>query len=90
MDGDGIGYRTLPGTNHPAAGFFTRGSGHNAKAKYSERPEDYVANMERLSRKFEGARTRVPAPEFHEGNNPGFGILATAPAIGLWLNRVTN
>jgi 2-oxoglutarate ferredoxin oxidoreductase subunit alpha len=76
VDGDGIGYRTLPGTKHPAAGFFTRGSGHNAKARYSERPEDYVANMERLSRKFEGARKRVPAPEFNEENNPGFGILA--------------
>jgi 2-oxoglutarate/2-oxoacid ferredoxin oxidoreductase subunit alpha len=76
VDGDGIGYRTLPGTNHPAAGFFTRGSGHNAQAKYSERPEDYVANMERLSRKFEGARTRVSPPEFHEDKNAGFGILA--------------
>ncbi len=76
VDGDGVGYRTLPGTKHPLAGFFTRGSGHNARAKYSERPEDYVANMERLSRKVDGARTRLPAPKIHEGSNDAFGIIA--------------
>ncbi len=76
VDGDGIPYRTLPGTKHPAAGYFTRGSGHNAKAKYSERPEDYIDNMERLRRKIEGARTRVPAPEFHEEKGAQIGILA--------------
>jgi 2-oxoglutarate/2-oxoacid ferredoxin oxidoreductase subunit alpha len=76
VDGDGIAYRTLPGTKHPAAGYFTRGSGHNAKAKYSERPEDYVQNMERLSRKFDTARRRVPAPEFEAGERSDFGILA--------------
>ena len=42
MDGDGVGYRTLPGTDHPAAAYFTRGSGHNEKAQYTERPDDYV------------------------------------------------
>jgi 2-oxoglutarate ferredoxin oxidoreductase subunit alpha len=76
VDGDGIGYRTLPGTEHRAAGYFTRGSGHNARAKYSERPEDYVQNMERLSRKLDTARARVPAPEFVEGKRSAFGILA--------------
>jgi 2-oxoglutarate/2-oxoacid ferredoxin oxidoreductase subunit alpha len=76
VDGDGIGYRTLPGTDHPAAGYFTRGSGHNSKAKYSERPEDYVQNMERLSRKSDTARRRVPAPEFDERERSDFGILA--------------
>jgi 2-oxoglutarate/2-oxoacid ferredoxin oxidoreductase subunit alpha len=60
VDGDGIAYRTIPGDGMPA--FFTRGSGHNAKAQYSERPDDYVDNMERLSRKFETARKYVPAP----------------------------
>jgi 2-oxoglutarate/2-oxoacid ferredoxin oxidoreductase subunit alpha len=63
VDGDGIGYRTLPGTNHPAAAWFARGSGHNEKAQYSEREDDYVNNMERLARKFETMRTHVPAPE---------------------------
>jgi 2-oxoglutarate ferredoxin oxidoreductase subunit alpha len=76
VDGDGIGYRTLPGTDHPAAGYFTRGSGHNAKAKYSERPDDYVENMERLARKFERARTRVPAPEVREAKDAKIGVVA--------------
>jgi 2-oxoglutarate ferredoxin oxidoreductase subunit alpha len=59
VDGDGIPYRTIPGDGMPA--FFTRGSGHNAKAQYSERPDDYVANVDRLGRKFETARQHVPA-----------------------------
>ena len=62
VDGDAIGYRTLPGTAHPKAAFFTRGSGHNEKALYTERPDEYQQQMERLSRKFETARTMVPAP----------------------------
>ena len=60
VDGDGIPYRTVPGDGMPA--YFTRGSGHNAKALYSERPDDYVENMNRLARKFEGARTAAPQP----------------------------
>ena len=60
VDGDGIPYRTVPGESMPA--YFTRGSGHNAKAQYSERPDDYVENMERLARKFETARQHVPKP----------------------------
>jgi 2-oxoglutarate ferredoxin oxidoreductase subunit alpha len=60
VDGDGIAYRTIPGDGMPA--YFTRGSGHNAKGQYSERPDDYVENMDRLSRKFETARTHVPKP----------------------------
>jgi len=62
VDGDGIPYRTLPGTEHPKAAYFTRGSGHNAMAQYSERPEDYENNMLRLNRKCEHARTALPAP----------------------------
>ena len=54
VDGDGIAYRTVPGDGMPA--YFTRGSGHNAKGQYSERPDDYVENMDRLARKFETAR----------------------------------
>src|SRR5215472_12066111 len=61
VDGDGIPYRTVPGDGMPA--YFTRGSGHNAKGQYSERPDDYVDNMDRLSRKFETARKFVPKPE---------------------------
>jgi 2-oxoglutarate ferredoxin oxidoreductase subunit alpha len=62
VDGDGIGWRTLPGTNHPLAAYFTRGTGHDEAARYSERPEDWQANLERLARKHDYARTIVPAP----------------------------
>jgi len=62
VDGDGVCYRTLPGTDHPAAAYFTRGTGHNESAAYSERPEDWSANLSRLSKKHEYARTIVPAP----------------------------
>jgi 2-oxoglutarate/2-oxoacid ferredoxin oxidoreductase subunit alpha len=60
VDGDGIPYRSIPGTGMPA--YFTRGSGHNDKGQYSERPDDYVHNMERLAKKFETARQYVPKP----------------------------
>ncbi len=76
VDGDAVGYRTLPGTAHPAAGYFTRGSGHNEKAQYSERPEDYVRNMDRLARKFETARGKVPAPLIQQADSAEIGIVA--------------
>jgi 2-oxoglutarate ferredoxin oxidoreductase subunit alpha len=76
LDGDGVGYRTLPGTDHPAAAYFTRGSGHNDKSNYSERPDDYENNMERLNRKFETARSFVPRPEILKGTNAKIGIIA--------------
>jgi 2-oxoglutarate ferredoxin oxidoreductase subunit alpha len=74
VDGDGIPYRTLPGTDHPNAAYFTRGSGHNEKSQYSERPDDYENNMERLNRKFETARSFVPRPEV-VSNGSEIGIL---------------
>jgi 2-oxoglutarate ferredoxin oxidoreductase subunit alpha len=76
VDGDGIPYRTLPGTDHPAAAYFTRGSGHNDKALYSERPEDYENNMLRLARKFETARTMVPKPILEGDGRQKVGIIA--------------
>jgi 2-oxoglutarate ferredoxin oxidoreductase subunit alpha len=76
VDGDGIPYRTLPGTPHPAAAYFTRGSGHNAQAQYSERPDDYENNMERLNRKFENARLSVPAPVVEGWGKAEIGIIA--------------
>ncbi len=60
IDGDGIPWRSLPDTNTPA--FFTRGSGHNAMAQYTERADDYVSNLDRLAKKFETAKTLVPGP----------------------------
>ena len=76
VDGDGIPYRTLPGTEHPAAAYFTRGSGHNAEAQYSERPEDYENNMERLRKKFDHARSFVPAPVLQTMPAAEIGIIA--------------
>ena len=76
VDGDGIGYRTLPGTDHPAAAWFARGSGHNEKSQYSERPDDYVNNLDRLAHKFEYARTRVPKPEIVRDEGNEIGIIA--------------
>src|SRR6202050_1888770 len=63
VDNDAIGSRTLPGTEHPAAAYFTRGTGHNEKSGYSERPDDFEKNMERINKKFETARAFVPRPE---------------------------
>jgi 2-oxoglutarate ferredoxin oxidoreductase subunit alpha len=76
VDGDAIGYRTLPGTDHPKAAYFTRGSGHNSKALYTERPEEYVEVMERLARKFESARKLVPAPVLEKSVGSKIGIIA--------------
>ncbi len=75
VDGDGVPYRTLPGTNHPQAAYFARGSGHNEKAQYSERPDDYRNNMDRLARKFETMRTYVPKPEVREAAGAKIGIV---------------
>jgi 2-oxoglutarate ferredoxin oxidoreductase subunit alpha len=62
VDGDAIPYRTLPG-EHPSKGtYFTRGSSHDAYARYSEEGKDYTDNMLRLLRKFETAKQMVPAP----------------------------
>jgi len=76
VDGDGIGYRTLPGTDHPAAAYFARGSGHNEKSQYSERPDDYERNMERVNKKFETARSFVPRPEVITTGKAKIGIIA--------------
>ena len=76
VDGDAIGYRTLPGTMHPKAAYFTRGSGHNDAAGYTEKPDEYQAVMERLSRKFDNARKLVPAPVVVKNGTSRVGILA--------------
>ena len=80
VDGDAVGYRTLPGTNHPAAAYFTRGSGHNEKAQYTEREDDYVNNMDRLARKIETMRRFIPEPvvQLIEGASIGFVAVGTS------------
>jgi 2-oxoglutarate/2-oxoacid ferredoxin oxidoreductase subunit alpha len=76
VDGDGIPYRTLPGTAHPAAAYFTRGSGHNEKGQYSERPDDYMRNVDRLARKFDTARKFVPSPVKEINRGSEIGVIA--------------
>ncbi|MCZ7676983.1 MAG: hypothetical protein M5U35_15475 [Roseovarius sp.] len=65
VDGDGICYRTLPGTHPDKGAYFTRGSSKNEMAVYSESGDDYVQNVDRLLRKFETAKSYVPAPKTH-------------------------
>ena len=85
VDGDGIPWRTLPGT-HPSKGaFFTRGTTRNPQAMYSEAGPDYIYNMERLLRKFSTAATLVPQPVFRPASEPTkLGIIyygSTTPAM---------
>src|ERR1039458_5052032 len=76
VDGDGVGWRTLPGTHHPKAVCFTRGSGHNEKAQYTEREDDYINNMDRLVHKFEIMRQHSPEPVVSTPENAKIGFVA--------------
>jgi 2-oxoglutarate ferredoxin oxidoreductase subunit alpha len=76
VDGDAIGWRTLPGTMHPKAAYFTRGSGHNDAGGYTEKPDEYQEVMERLARKFDSARKLVPAPVAVKNGTSRVGFLA--------------
>jgi 2-oxoglutarate ferredoxin oxidoreductase subunit alpha len=76
VDGDGIGWRTLPGIDHPNGAWFARGSGHNEKSQYSERPDDYVNNVDRLARKFDTARKFVPKPVAVANGTSKVGVIA--------------
>ena len=75
VDGDGIGWRTLPGTAHPKASYFTRGTGHDENAQYSESHEAFERNMVRLGRKLEGARDVLPSP-VRSGSGAKAGIVS--------------
>jgi len=85
VDGDGIPYRTYPGTHADKGAFFTRGTSRDPYARYSERGPDYVYNMERLLRKFETAKALVPQPLPRKAAQPTtFGAIhfgSTAPAM---------
>jgi 2-oxoglutarate ferredoxin oxidoreductase subunit alpha len=84
VDGDGITYRTLPGTDHPLAAYLTRGTGHTEEAIYSENPEDWDANFDRILRKLETARSILPRPIVSKTKNARIGLIAygsTDPAI---------
>ncbi|MBL8587251.1 MAG: 2-oxoacid:acceptor oxidoreductase subunit alpha [Methylobacteriaceae bacterium] len=62
VDGDGIPYRTYPGTHPTRGSFFTRGTSRDAYARYTEEGRPYFENMERLLKKFETAKSHVPGP----------------------------
>ncbi|HLJ73030.1 MAG TPA: 2-oxoacid:acceptor oxidoreductase subunit alpha [Thermoanaerobaculia bacterium] len=74
VDGDGIPWRTVPGTDTPS--YFTRGSGHDAFARYSERPEDYKNTVDRLAKKYETARQYVPKPVIDVRRGAKIGFIA--------------
>jgi 2-oxoglutarate ferredoxin oxidoreductase subunit alpha len=75
QDDDGIPYRTVPGNQHRMASYFTRGSGHDADAKYSEDENDYKYILDRLKKKFETARKYVPKPIIEKEKGIKTGII---------------
>lgn len=93
VDGDGICYRTLPGTNHMKAAFFTRGSGHDEYGRYTESPAAYVRNVDRLLKKWHTAKKHVPKPVITGDANAKIGIIAygtTHHAVVETLDRNPN
>jgi 2-oxoglutarate ferredoxin oxidoreductase subunit alpha len=85
VDGDGVPYRTYPGTHPSRGGYFTRGTTKNARAQYSEAGPDYIYNMERLLRKFDTAKALVPKPVLRQAAMPATdGVIyfgSTSPAM---------
>jgi 2-oxoglutarate ferredoxin oxidoreductase subunit alpha len=75
-DGDGITYRTIPGNKHPTSAYFTRGSGHDEYARYTEDSEVYMRNMERLKKKIESAKNFMPKSVLREVKGAEVGIFA--------------
>jgi len=85
VDGDGVPYRTYPGTHPTHGAYFTRGTTKDRYARYSERGPDYVDNVQRLLRKFETAKSLVPKPLLYPAEKPArFGAIfygSTSPAM---------
>jgi len=84
VDGDGIPYRTLPGNRHIKAGYFSRGTGHNENAVYSENSKVWEDNMDRLRLKYRTARSVVPKPIIDSSENSEIGIItfgSNEPAV---------
>ena len=84
VDGDGIGYRTLPGNKHPSAAYFARGTGHNEFGRYSEDPKVWEANLLRLRRKIKAIQGILPEPEILSSMGAQIGVIgfgSTDPAI---------
>jgi 2-oxoglutarate ferredoxin oxidoreductase subunit alpha len=75
-DDDGIPYRTLPGNRHPASAYFTRGTGHDPYARYTEESPQWEANMARLKKKYETAKQYLPKPIISTTDGATVGIIA--------------
>src|SRR5438067_13153180 len=94
VDGDGVPFRTYPGTHPSKGGYFTRGTSKNAYAIYSEQGSDYKANMQRLLKKFETAKTLVPKPVLNASKEPArFGAIyygSTGPAMAEALDALSR
>jgi 2-oxoglutarate ferredoxin oxidoreductase subunit alpha len=92
-DGDGIPYRTVMGNQHPRSAYFTRGTGHDEYARYSEEAHVWFANMERLKKKYQTARQYVPAPLLRETQGATIGIIgygSTEAAILETMHQLQN
>jgi 2-oxoglutarate ferredoxin oxidoreductase subunit alpha len=92
-DGDGIPYRTLPGNQHPLASYFTRGTGHDEYAKYTEDSETFQRNMRRLKNKYITAKQYVPKPVTFNGTGAKSAIIAygsTEAAINEARDQLAN
>jgi 2-oxoglutarate ferredoxin oxidoreductase subunit alpha len=84
VDGDGIPYRTIPGNRHPRSAYFTRGTGHDENARYTEDPGEWERGMARLKKKFETARGMLPKPVTESMAGAKIAIIAfgsTDPAV---------
>lgn len=85
VDGDGIPYRTVPGNRLPGSAYFTRGTGHDPYAKYSEEPKIWEENLGRIKKKFETAKQYIPKPVIDNVNNGSSNAIiafgSTLPAI---------
>jgi 2-oxoglutarate ferredoxin oxidoreductase subunit alpha len=81
VDGDGIGYRSLPGA-HPNGAYFVRGSGHNAAARYTEDSAEYVEIVDRLRRKWDTAATLVPRSVLTGSGRAQVGLLSIGSCDG--------
>ncbi len=91
LDGDGIPYRPLPGTDHPFAAYFTRGTGHDIFGNYSERPDDWENNLLRIKRKIESSKSYLPQPVLHRNHDSSIGIISYGtnhPAIVELLDKL--
>jgi 2-oxoglutarate/2-oxoacid ferredoxin oxidoreductase subunit alpha len=92
LDGDGIPWRTYPGTHPDKGAYFTRGTSRNPQAQYSERGPDYVYNMQRLLQKFDTAKALVPQPVLAQAQVPArHGAIfygSTSPAMAEAIDRL--